>query len=54
MVFQILPSGVEWYFKIVARNGRTLAHSEGYRNKTDARHAAQTIIDQAGSGTIEE
>jgi uncharacterized protein YegP (UPF0339 family) len=43
----------EWYFSIVASNYRTLAHSEGYGNRSDAVSAAQLIISQAGSGTIE-
>ncbi|WP_158854400.1 YegP family protein [Saccharothrix deserti] len=55
MVFKILRSmSNQWFFRIVARNGATLAHSENYWNKTDARSAAQTIIDQAGGGRIEE
>lgn len=55
MTFPILPStNGQWYFKIVSSNGSTLAHSETYWNKSDARRAAQTIIDQAGHGRIVE
>jgi uncharacterized protein YegP (UPF0339 family) len=27
--------GRQWYFRIVAKNGRTVAQSEGYRNRGD-------------------
>ncbi|MFT7835167.1 YegP family protein [Saccharothrix sp. BKS2] len=55
MVFKILRStSNQWFFRIVASNGATLAHSETYVNKSDARSAAQTIINQAGGSRIEE
>lgn len=55
MKFPILKStNGQWFFRIVARNGATLAHSENYWNKADARSAAQTIINQAGGGEIVE
>lgn len=50
--FPIKSSGTQWYFTIVSTNGRVLASSERYWNKADAVSAAQTIIDQAGGGTI--
>jgi uncharacterized protein YegP (UPF0339 family) len=53
MKFKIIPSGNQWYFNIVATNGRTLATSERYWNKADARSAVKRIIDEAGDGTIE-
>ena len=43
----------QWYFKIVASNNRTLAHSESYWNRSDVVSAARLIISQAGSGSIE-
>ncbi|SFK60138.1 YegP family protein [Amycolatopsis sacchari] len=55
MKFKISPSGAQWYFRIfVTGNSHVLATSELYHNKADARHAAQLIIDNAGSGYIEE
>lgn len=54
MQFVIKPSGLQWYFNIVSSNRNVLATSERYHNKADARHAAQLIINQAGSGTIVE
>lgn len=52
MKFVIKPSSGQWYFTIVATNGRVLASSERYWNMSDAISAAQTIINQAGGGTI--
>jgi uncharacterized protein YegP (UPF0339 family) len=45
--FRIMPSGSQWYFKIVSSNGNTLAHSENYWNQSDAVSAAQSIINEA-------
>jgi uncharacterized protein YegP (UPF0339 family) len=28
----------QWYFRVVAANGKTVAQSEGYKNKTDVYH----------------
>lgn len=33
----------EWWFTIVAANGRTLAHSEGYARRVDCLAAAQLV-----------
>lgn len=52
MKFVIQPSGIQWYFTIVARNGRTLATSETYWNKSDAISAAKSIIDEGGDAPI--
>ncbi|MFD9895066.1 YegP family protein [Amycolatopsis sp. NPDC059027] len=52
VVFKIEPSYGQWYFNIISSNGNTLATSERYRNKVDAVHAAQLIINQAGGGRI--
>ena len=35
---------VEWWFQIVAPNGRILAHSEGYQRRIDAQSAATLIV----------
>jgi uncharacterized protein YegP (UPF0339 family) len=36
---QILRSGAQYCFRIVARNDRTLCHSERYWDKADCRNA---------------
>lgn len=55
MIFRVRPSSNgQWYFSIIASNSKTLAHSETYWNKSDAKSAAQSIINEAGSGSIEE
>ncbi len=55
MKFKISSSGSQWYFRIiVVGNSNVLATSERYHNKSDARHAAQLIINNAGNGYIEE
>ena len=35
-LFQSIVNG-QWYFRFVARNGKTIAASEGYRRKASAR-----------------
>jgi uncharacterized protein YegP (UPF0339 family) len=35
-LFQSSENG-QWYFRLVARNGKTIAASEGYRRKAGAR-----------------
>jgi uncharacterized protein YegP (UPF0339 family) len=52
--FQILRSGTQYYFRVVARNGQTLCHSESYWNKADCRNAIRTIQGGAGSAQIED
>ena len=36
------PGGV-WYWRLVARNGETLAHSESYSRRGSARRSARKI-----------
>ncbi|QGN49539.1 YegP family protein [Micromonospora sp. WMMD558] len=45
-------NGGQYYWKIVASNGRTLATSETYWNKSDARSAAQSVKTYAASAPI--
>lgn len=52
MTFKIIPSNGQWYFNIIASNRQVLATSERYRNRGDAVHAAQLIINQAGGASI--
>ena len=42
------PNG-EWFFRIVARNGRVLCHSEGYKRKESAQRTADSIIGTCSS-----
>jgi len=34
----------QWYFKVVASNGKILCHSESYSGKTQARNGARTLV----------
>jgi len=45
-------SNGQFYFTVVASNGKTLATSETYWNKADAVHAASLIKGEAGGGTV--
>ena len=56
MVFKIRRGNgpQPYFFNIVASNGRTLAHSESYYNKQDAVHAAQVIMAEAATATIDD
>jgi len=40
----------QYFFRIVAANGETLAHSENYRHRSDAEHAI-TLIRIGGGET---
>jgi uncharacterized protein YegP (UPF0339 family) len=54
---QIHPSNSstqQYYWRIVASNGRILATSETYYNKGDAVSAAQSVKNQAASARIVE
>ncbi len=45
-------SNNQYYWKIVASNGQTLATSETYYNKSDALSACQSVKTNAGSAQI--
>ena len=49
MEFQIEKSekNNQYYFRIVADNGKTLAHSETYHNLSDCEHAVDLIRNDA-------
>lgn len=49
MTCHIRPSGSQYYVRVVASNGATLAHSETYTTKQNARNCA-TII--CGGGRV--
>ena len=54
MKFEIRPSGSQFYFLIVASNGRVLASSERYHNKADCRNAIDLIKIGAGSANVDD
>ena len=49
---ELFAADGQWYFRIVARNGRTIAQSEGYSRKRNARASAELIA--AGGADIVE
>lgn len=55
MKFEIHDSANgQFYWRIVASNGRVLATSETYHNKSDAESAARSVKVSAGSAAIED
>ena len=42
----------EFWLTFVARNGETIAHTENYKQKASARHAAELIKEQGGAAEI--
>jgi len=44
--------GKRWYFRMVARNGKTVAQSQGYHNLKDAQDTVGSIMLQAGFATV--
>lgn len=52
MKFEIKKNKGQWYFRIVARNGKILAHSEKYKRKCDAARAVGIIQRQAAEAEI--
>jgi uncharacterized protein YegP (UPF0339 family) len=47
-------AGGQYYVRLVAANGRTLAHSESYTTKYSARNCAEIIKNEAGGAAIED
>ena len=43
----------QWYFRIVASNGKKVAHSEGYRNKSDCVKTANLLMANLSTAKIE-
>ncbi len=43
MHFQLIKSGKHWRWRLVARNGKILAHSERYTRKRAAWTTADTV-----------
>ena len=54
MKFIIKRSGKQFWFRIVARNGRILANSERYKTKQGALHAINAIVEGAAWARVFE
>jgi uncharacterized protein YegP (UPF0339 family) len=53
MKFVIVPSGGQYYFRILAANNRTLANSERYHNRADCQNAIALIKAGAPGAPVE-
>jgi uncharacterized protein YegP (UPF0339 family) len=47
-----LVRGPLWYFRVVARNGETVAQSEGYSRRLDCMNTAHLLKDELGKARI--
>jgi uncharacterized protein YegP (UPF0339 family) len=47
-------SKLKWYFRIRAKNGETVAQSEGYSRKVDAVNTVMLIIREVKNAEIRE
>jgi uncharacterized protein YegP (UPF0339 family) len=47
-----LVRGPLWYFRIVARNGETVAQSEGYSRRIDCMNTAHRLKDGLGNAKV--
>jgi uncharacterized protein YegP (UPF0339 family) len=52
MKIEILRSGTQFYWRIVAGNAKILAHSETYKNRGDAERTALLVVSDAGDAEI--
>ncbi|MCA9233259.1 MAG: YegP family protein [Planctomycetales bacterium] len=41
------PKNGQWYFAIIARNGKTIAQSEGYKRERNCIKTANRIADES-------
>lgn len=46
------PKNGQWYFAIIARNGKTVAQSEGYKRKASCLKTAELITDNGYAWAI--
>lgn len=53
MKFQVLKTKTGWYWRIVARNGKVLCHSETYTTKRKAMHALDIVTGGAALAIVE-
>jgi uncharacterized protein YegP (UPF0339 family) len=54
MRFKVRRSGAQYFFRIVAGNGRTLCHSENYVNMGDCLRAIGIIKGEGGGAPIDD
>jgi uncharacterized protein YegP (UPF0339 family) len=47
-----LVRGPLWYFRIVARNGETIAQSEGYSRRLDCMNTAHRLKEELGKARV--
>lgn len=53
MKVEIIKSKGQWYWCILAGNGKVLCHSEKYKRRRDAEHAVKLVRENAATMTIE-
>lgn len=54
MHFEIFKSKDQFYFRLVARNGQTVAQSEGYKTKQSCTKTVKSIIRSVGASRIKD
>jgi len=54
MKIEIIKSMTGWYFRVVARNGRILCHSEIYNQKASCRKAVVLMQDAVWNADVVE
>lgn len=45
--------GSKWFWRLISKNGRTLAHSETYSSKTKANKTAERVANALSIGLLE-
>lgn len=45
MKFELYKSGAEWRWRLKGANGEIIAHGESYKNRADAVHAVNLVMD---------
>ena len=54
MKFEIIKARNQWYFRVLAGNGKVLCHSETYTRKRNALKAVGLIRAGAAGAVVEE
>lgn len=52
MKFELFRSSGEWRFRLIARNGKIIAQSEGYKRKCDCLKTIRSIQANAGQAKV--
>lgn len=52
MKFEIIQKGKKWYYRILAGNGKVLAHSEFYTRRRSVMDAIALIQNGAGAAPV--